>query len=222
MEKIINKILDILVRKKVINNFGGNLRAFVSGGGPLDKNVGTFLNALGLKTLQGYGLTETSPVVSCNPVNKIKIDTVGIIFSIFLQNLPDLIKLSPKSPQSPALDNEPLKNEPNLNNTCSLVPLRRNKPGNKSQKAPRLRKSMSEDEVMNEIRDLCEIGHPLDRYDTDIELGAGAAGTVFLALNKETKERVAIKKIDMVKQQKKEMILMEIKVRKTISHVYSL
>ena len=80
-EKIINKILDILVRKKVINNFGGNLRAFVSGGGPLDKNVGTFLNALGLKTLQGYGLTETSPVVSCNPVNKIKIDTVGIIFS---------------------------------------------------------------------------------------------------------------------------------------------
>ena len=81
MEKIINKILDILVRKKVINNFGGNLKAFVSGGGPLDKNVGTFLNALGLKTLQGYGLTETSPVVSCNPVNKIKIDTVGIIFS---------------------------------------------------------------------------------------------------------------------------------------------
>ena len=81
MEKIINKILDILVRKKVIDNFGGNLKAFVSGGGPLDKNVGTFLNALGLKTLQGYGLTETSPVVSCNPVNKIKIDTVGIIFS---------------------------------------------------------------------------------------------------------------------------------------------
>ena len=80
-EKIINKTLDILVRKKVINNFGGNLKAFVSGGGPLDKNVGTFLNALGLKTLQGYGLTETSPVVSCNPVNKIKIDTVGIIFS---------------------------------------------------------------------------------------------------------------------------------------------
>ena len=80
-DKIINKILNNLVRKKIINNFGGNLKAFVSGGGPLDKNVGIFLNALGLKTLQGYGLTETSPVVSCNPVNKIKIDTVGTIFS---------------------------------------------------------------------------------------------------------------------------------------------
>ena len=81
IEKITNKILNKLVRKKIINNFGGNLKAFVSGGGPLDKNVGIFLNALGLKTLQGYGLTETSPVVSCNPVNKIKIDTVGTIFS---------------------------------------------------------------------------------------------------------------------------------------------
>lgn len=81
VEKIINNILDNLVRRKIINNFGGNLKAFVSGGGPLDKNVGTFLNSLGLKTLQGYGLTEASPVVSCNPVNNIKIDTVGIIFS---------------------------------------------------------------------------------------------------------------------------------------------
>ena len=81
LEKIVNSILNNLVRKKIINNFGGNLKAFVSGGGPLDKNVGIFLNSLGLKTLQGYGLTETSPVVSCNPVNKIKIDTVGIIFS---------------------------------------------------------------------------------------------------------------------------------------------
>ncbi len=81
LDKIINSTLDKLVRKKIVNNFGGNLRAFVSGGGPLDKNVGIFLNSLGLKTLQGYGLTETSPVVSCNPVDKIKIDTVGIIFS---------------------------------------------------------------------------------------------------------------------------------------------
>ncbi|MAJ57686.1 MAG: long-chain fatty acid--CoA ligase [Candidatus Pelagibacter sp.] len=77
-EKLINILVDILVRKKVNKNFGGNLKAFVSGGGPLDSNVGIFLNALGLKTLQGYGLTETSPVVTCNPIDKIKIDTVGL------------------------------------------------------------------------------------------------------------------------------------------------
>ena len=81
IDKTLDALLNILVRKKVSNNFGGNLKAFVSGGGPLDKNVGIFLNALGLKTLQGYGLTETSPVVSCNPVYGIKIESVGKIFS---------------------------------------------------------------------------------------------------------------------------------------------
>ncbi len=79
-ENIINLILDKLVRKKVKNNFGGRLEAFISGGGPLDSQVGEALNALGLKTLQGYGLTETSPVVSCNLLNKVKVDTVGPIF----------------------------------------------------------------------------------------------------------------------------------------------
>ena len=79
-EKILNFLLDKLVRKKVKNNFGGRLEAFVSGGGPLDSRVGEALNALGLKTLQGYGLTETSPVVSCNPLHKVKVETVGPIF----------------------------------------------------------------------------------------------------------------------------------------------
>ena len=76
-EKIQNFICQILVRKKIRNQFGGNLQAFVSGGGALDKNVGEFLNAIGLPTLQGYGLTETSPVVSCNLPNLVKVDTVG-------------------------------------------------------------------------------------------------------------------------------------------------
>jgi len=70
-------ILEIIVRKKIKSQFGGNLKAFVSGGGPLDKDVGTFLNAIGLPTLQGYGLTETSPVVSCNPFHDIRVETVG-------------------------------------------------------------------------------------------------------------------------------------------------
>ena len=76
-EKLLNLMVEILVRKKIKNQFGGNLKAFVSGGGALDKEIGEFLNSVGLPTLQGYGLTETSPVVSCNPIHKIKVETVG-------------------------------------------------------------------------------------------------------------------------------------------------
>jgi len=76
-EKLTNSLLDVLVRKKIKKQFGGNLRAFISGGGALDKEIGEFLNSIGLPTLQGYGLTETSPVVSCNPIHKIKVETVG-------------------------------------------------------------------------------------------------------------------------------------------------
>ena len=76
-EKIINFLCESLVRKKIKNQFGGKLKAFVSGGGALDQKIGEFLNSIGLQTLQGYGLTETSPVVSCNIPGKIKIETVG-------------------------------------------------------------------------------------------------------------------------------------------------
>ena len=77
IEKILNFLCESLVRKKIRHQFGGNLQAFVSGGGPLDQNVGEFLNAIGLPTLQGYGLTETSPVVSCNLPGQVKVETVG-------------------------------------------------------------------------------------------------------------------------------------------------
>ena len=80
-DKIVQQICDRTVRKKVKSQFGGSLKAFVSGGGALDQEVGEFLNAIGLPTLQGYGLTETSPVVSCNPINDIRIQTVGPPFS---------------------------------------------------------------------------------------------------------------------------------------------
>ena len=76
-EKIINFLCNSLVRKKIQNQFGGNLQAFISGGGALDKNIGEFLNAIGLPTLQGYGLTEASPVVSCNLPDMVKVETVG-------------------------------------------------------------------------------------------------------------------------------------------------
>ncbi len=79
-EKFLNFVCNQLVRKKIKSQFGGDLKAFVSGGGALDYKVGVFLNSIGLPTLQGYGLTETSPVVSCNPISDIRIDTVGLPF----------------------------------------------------------------------------------------------------------------------------------------------
>jgi long-chain acyl-CoA synthetase len=77
IQTIQDNILEKIVRKKINKEFGGSLKTFVSGGGALDKDVGFFLNAIGLPTLQGYGLTETSPVVSCNPINDIRVETVG-------------------------------------------------------------------------------------------------------------------------------------------------
>jgi long-chain acyl-CoA synthetase len=76
-EKIINFLCEKFVRKKIKDQFGGKLKAFISGGGALDQKIGEFLNSIGLPTLQGYGLTEASPVVSCNIPGKIKIETVG-------------------------------------------------------------------------------------------------------------------------------------------------
>ena len=76
-EILIDFVCEILVRKKVKKQFGGNLQAFVSGGGALDQKIGEFLNSIGLPTLQGYGLTEASPVVSCNIPGKIQVETVG-------------------------------------------------------------------------------------------------------------------------------------------------
>jgi len=82
-------ICEKLVRKKIKKQFGGNLKAFISGGGALDKEVGSFLNAIGLPTLQGYGLTETSPVVSCNSIDEIKVETVGKPFKGNLVKIAD-------------------------------------------------------------------------------------------------------------------------------------
>ena len=80
LEKITNKLLNKIVRKKVNKRFGGNLKALVSGGSALNFEVGLYLTALGLPLLQGYGQTETAPVVSANPPEKVKLDTVGIVF----------------------------------------------------------------------------------------------------------------------------------------------
>jgi long-chain acyl-CoA synthetase len=76
-EEITNSLLNLIIRKKIKKKFGGCLQAFISGGAALNYQVGLFFQSLGINILQGYGQTECSPLISCNPINYIKIDTVG-------------------------------------------------------------------------------------------------------------------------------------------------
>src|SRR3546814_275244 len=77
LERAVDAVLDRLVRRKVSERFGGRMRALVSGGAPLNVEIGLFFTALGLRLLQGYGQTESAPVVSCNRPHEVRIHTVG-------------------------------------------------------------------------------------------------------------------------------------------------
>ena len=72
-----DRLLERTVRRKVQGRFGGRLKAMVSGGAPLNPEVGRFFEALGLPVLQGYGQTEAAPVISVNVPGRSRIDTVG-------------------------------------------------------------------------------------------------------------------------------------------------
>jgi long-chain acyl-CoA synthetase len=76
-EILLDPLLDRLVRAGLRRRFGGRLKAMVSGGAPLNPEIGQFFLALGVNLLQGYGQTESGPVISCNLPTRIKIDTVG-------------------------------------------------------------------------------------------------------------------------------------------------
>ncbi|WP_374544256.1 long-chain fatty acid--CoA ligase [Sphingorhabdus sp.] len=71
-------ILSRTLKPKIRARFGGRMKAMVSGGAPLNPDIGVFFQSLGITLLQGYGQTESGPVVSCNrPKTGIKMDTVG-------------------------------------------------------------------------------------------------------------------------------------------------
>ncbi len=76
-ERLLNPLLDRLVRTKVRERFGGRIKALVSGGAPLNYDVGLFFTALGLPVFQGYGQTECSPVISVNTPGLVKLRSVG-------------------------------------------------------------------------------------------------------------------------------------------------
>ena len=79
VERLIDPLLDRMVRAKVGARFGGRVVAAMSGGARLEPEVGRFFLALGLNVLQGYGQTEAGPVISANPPDGIRIETVGTV-----------------------------------------------------------------------------------------------------------------------------------------------
>jgi long-chain acyl-CoA synthetase len=78
LDRPVDLLLDKLFRPKIGKRFGGRMKALVSGGAPLNPEIGVFFHSIGLTLLQGYGQTEAGPVISCNrPSAGIKMDTVG-------------------------------------------------------------------------------------------------------------------------------------------------
>lgn len=75
--KFKHNIAHKLVFSKIIAKTGGRVRFFVSGGGPLSKDIAEFFHAVGILILEGYGLTETSPVISVNTFDHLKFGAVG-------------------------------------------------------------------------------------------------------------------------------------------------
>ena len=77
-DKPMDVLLERTLRPKIRARFGGRLKAMVSGGAPLNPEIGVFFDSMGLTVLQGYGQTEAGPVISCNrPSAGLKMDTVG-------------------------------------------------------------------------------------------------------------------------------------------------
>ncbi len=78
LDKPMDFILGRTLRPKIAARFGGRIKAMVAGGAPLNPDVGIFFHSIGLTVLQGYGQTESGPVISCNrPKAGIRMDTVG-------------------------------------------------------------------------------------------------------------------------------------------------
>ncbi|GMM61303.1 AMP-dependent synthetase/ligase [Novosphingobium sp. IK01] len=78
LDRPLDALIERTLRPKVRARFGGRIKALVSGGAPLNPDVGLFFEAMGLTMLQGYGQTEAGPVIACNrPAAGIRMDTVG-------------------------------------------------------------------------------------------------------------------------------------------------
>jgi long-chain acyl-CoA synthetase len=94
VERLFRKI----VFSKIKDIFGGNPRFFISGGARLSEEVGRFFGRAGLVILEGYGLTETSPVIACNRLDKYKFGTVGPVLNNLIVRISDSSEILVKGP----------------------------------------------------------------------------------------------------------------------------
>lgn len=117
-----------------------------------------------------------------------------------------------------SVDNE-VVNAPDQTVCDNEIPtLRRKKKERSTRQGPRVTRNLTEEQILLHLHDACLSASPWQFYTKVREVGAGAAGVVSLATNKATGEMVAIKDIDLSKQTKKDLILMEIKVMKELHH----
>ena len=78
LDQPMNAAVAALLKPKIAKRFGGRLKAMVSGGAPLNPEVGNFFQSIGVTLLQGYGQTEAAPVIACNrPAAGLRMDSVG-------------------------------------------------------------------------------------------------------------------------------------------------
>lgn len=79
--RILRRLLVSIAREKIFSKLrsavGGRLRFFISGGAPLREEVSTFFHGVGIPVYEGYGLTETSPVITCNAPGGWRVGSVG-------------------------------------------------------------------------------------------------------------------------------------------------
>ncbi len=77
LENLKLRAYDAAVYSKIRDKFGGRMRAFISGGAPMSSDLGALFMGLGFNILEGYGLTETSPVIAVNRPGRVRLGTVG-------------------------------------------------------------------------------------------------------------------------------------------------
>lgn len=94
------KMADALVFKKIRNRFGGRLQFCISGGAPLGKELAEFFNGINIKVLEGYGLTETSPVITFNFYDSIRYGSVGQVIPGGEVKIADDGEIMNKGPQN--------------------------------------------------------------------------------------------------------------------------